>query len=228
LTTDTQQTFDLGTSWNTVLKEELDKPYMRELGTFVEQEEEHGDVFPPPELRFSTFKKTPYDQVKVVIVGQDPYHGPGQAEGMSFSVPPGVRPPPSLLNIFKEIGEDLGPFSTTHGSLKAWAESGVFLLNAILTVRRSQPASHKGRGWEQFTDQVLAKLNERETPLVFLLWGKYAQEKGHFLNRDRHLVLTSAHPSPFSATRFFGCRHFSKANQFLESKGIEPINWRKL
>jgi len=218
----------LENSWQTALQDELNQPYMKDLEKFLESERANGqEIYPPKDLIFNAFSHTPLDKVKVVIVGQDPYHGLGQAHGLCFSVQKGVRPPPSLINIFKEIGVDLGAFSTKHGSLIKWADQGVFLLNSILTVRKSQPASHQKKGWEQFTDAVLKTLNERERPCVFMLWGKYAQEKGRFLDSSKHLVLTAPHPSPFSAhSGFFGCKHFSKANQFLENVGSTPINWR--
>ncbi len=221
---------NIDSTWKTILQDEWESPPMKELKDFLRSEREQGfDVFPPKHLIFNAFNHTPYDRVKVVIVGQDPYHGPGQAHGLSFSVEKGVRLPPSLRNIFKEVSADVGPFTTNHGSLVSWADQGVFLLNAILTVRCRQPASHQNQGWEMFTDAVLQKLNTREKPMVFMLWGKYAQQKGQWLDASKHLILKAPHPSPFSAhTGFFGCRHFSKANQFLEKTGQAPINWRLL
>lgn len=223
-------TFQLNSSWEELLAEELEKTYMVELQKFLAKEQAEGqDIYPPKDLIFNAFNHTPYEKVKVVIVGQDPYHGPGQAQGLSFSVQKGVPLPPSLQNIFKEVGQDIGGFKTTHGSLVSWADQGVFLLNSILTVRKKQPASHQGKGWERFTDAVLMKLNEREKPLVFMLWGKYAQQKGQHLDSRKHLILKSPHPSPFSAhTGFLGCGHFSKANEFLKSRGQTPIDWLRL
>ena len=219
---------NLESSWQTILQEELSQQYMQELEKFLEAEwSSNVEVYPPKELIFNAFNYTPFNRVKVVIVGQDPYHGPEQAHGLSFSVPEGMRLPPSLQNIFKEIEADIEGFSATQGSLTSWADQGVFLLNAILTVRRGQPASHQKKGWESFTDAVLMKLNEREKPCVFILWGRYAQEKGRFLDASKHLILKSPHPSPLSAYNgFFGCRHFSKANQFLKTIGEKPIKWQ--
>ncbi len=215
-------------SWHEKLKEEIKKPYIAELKKFLASEKERGaSVYPPEPLVFSAFAHTPYDKVKVVIIGQDPYHGPGQAHGLSFSVPCGISPPPSLQNIFKEIRDDIGAPPPSGGCLTAWARRGVLLLNATLTVRASEPKSHYGKGWEQFTDAVVAALAEREDPIVFLLWGKSAGEKCAKLSRSRHTLLTASHPSPYSAASgFFGCRHFSKANALLASWGKEPIDWR--
>lgn len=219
--------FKLEPSWEKVLKNELQKPYISDLKKFYEDEESKGyEIYPPKDLIFNAFNHTPFDQVKVVIVGQDPYHGPNQAHGLCFSVQKGIPIPPSLINIFKEVGTDIGGFTTTHGNLTAWADQGVLLLNSILTVRRGQPASHQKKGWEQFTDTVLMKLNEREKPCVFILWGRYAQDKGRHLNAGKHLILKSPHPSPLSAYNgFFGCGHFSKTNQFLKKIGGNPIDW---
>lgn len=224
--------FELEPSWQDALQDELQKPYLLSLRAFVEKERAlHPDtIYPPKELVFNAFWKTPFKQVKAVIVGQDPYHGPGQAHGLSFSVPEGVPPPPSLQNIFKEIQTDTHQPSQCKENLTPWAKQGVLLLNAILTVRKGEPLSHQKKGWEQFTDAVIRKLTESPAPLVFLLWGKYAQDK--YLNAmspDKHfphLVLKAPHPSPFSAhSGFFGCRHFSKTNQFLEKHGKKPIEW---
>lgn len=220
--------FALESSWKQALSEELQKPYIASLAAFVEQERHQGlSVYPPRELVFNAFLMTPFDQVKVVIVGQDPYHGPGQAHGLSFSVPKGVSAPPSLQNIFKEQQTDLGIPIPNHGCLIHWAKQGVLLLNATLTVRQGEPMSHHGRGWEQFTDAVIRRLYERKDPLIFVLWGKSAQEKcKHLQSNSRHHVLTAPHPSPFSAhSGFFGCRHFSKINALLEKQGIKPIDW---
>ncbi|WP_054955065.1 uracil-DNA glycosylase [Paenibacillus dakarensis] len=212
--------------WDMLLKEEIEKPYFEQLRLKVAEEYTNYTVYPPQEDIFRALKQTPFKETKVVILGQDPYHGPGQAEGLSFSVKPGVRIPPSLHNIYKEMASDLGVSAPRHGSLMHWANQGVLLLNAVLTVRDGKPNSHKGIGWERFTDAVIAKLNERTTPMVFILWGSYAQKKGSFINRGRHMVLESSHPSPLSARRgFLGSRPFSAANAFLEEKGIEPISW---
>lgn len=222
--------FELEASWQKALSDELEKPYITELQNFLDKERAEGRViFPPKDLIFNAFQHTPYDKVKVVIVGQDPYHGPNQAHGLSFSVQKGIKLPPSLQNIFKEVGANVGGFKTSHGCLLSWADQGVLMLNSILTVRQGQPASHQGKGWEQFTDAALRKLNEQEKPLVFMLWGKYAQQKGLFLDAHKHLILKSPHPSPFSAhTGFFGCGHFSKANEFLEKSRQTAIDWRCL
>ena len=188
-------------------------------------QQETGPVYPPENLVFNAFAHTPYDKVKVVIVGQDPYHGAGQAHGLSFSVPRGVKPPPSLKNIFLELNQDLHVPVPNHGCLEKWADQGVLLLNATLTVRAGEPKSHHDKGWERFTDAVIDILAERKDPIVFLLWGKSAQEKGQRLIGTHHAVLQAAHPSPYSATGFFGCRHFSKANALLQQWGKTPINW---
>lgn len=212
--------------WDAVLQQEIEKPYFEQLCTKIAEEYENHTVYPPKEDIFRALKQTPYKDTKVVILGQDPYHGPGQAEGLSFSVKPGVRIPPSLHNIYKEMTADLGISAPSHGSLMHWANQGVLLLNAVLTVREGQPNSHKGLGWETFTDAVIAQLNERNTPMVFILWGSYAQKKGAIVDRSRHMVLESSHPSPLAARRgFFGSRPFSRANAFLEEKGIKPVKW---
>ena len=217
-------------SWREILKQELNAPYFAALSDFVEKERQGSvPIYPPQDSIFEAFKKTSCDQVKVVILGQDPYHGLGQAHGLSFSVPLGVKPPPSLRNIFKELKSDLSVETPSHGCLESWAQQGVFLLNAILTVRQSDPLSHQKQGWERFTDVVVEKLLELEQPIVFMLWGQYAQNKClHFgIENQHHLLLKAAHPSPFSAYRgFLGCRHFSKANAFLEQNGMTPIDWR--
>jgi uracil-DNA glycosylase len=212
-------------SWHEKLKDELAKPYIGELKQFLEAEKKKSTVYPPEPLVFSAFSHTPYDQVKVVIVGQDPYHGAGQAHGLSFSVPCGINPPPSLKNIFKELQKDVGIAIPTSGCLSSWAKQGVLLLNATLTVRAGEPKSHHGKGWEQFTDAVIDLLATREDPLVFLLWGKSARDKCHKIQGTRHAMFEAAHPSPYSAENFFGCRHFSKANAFLEKVGKTPIDW---
>ncbi|MBX7067026.1 MAG: uracil-DNA glycosylase [Parachlamydiales bacterium] len=216
-------------SWLAKLQDEFDKPYIKQLEAFLASEIRSGAViYPPFELIFNAFCQTPYDQVKVVIMGQDPYHGEGQAHGLSFSVPKGVAQPPSLQNIFKELKEDLGLEPPNHGCLIDWAKQGVMLLNATLTVRDGEPKSHFGRGWEIFTDRVIQLLCARKDPIVFILWGKSAAEKFDHIcsNAPHHLVLKASHPSPFSAyTGFFGCRHFSKTNEFLIKAGKTPINW---
>jgi uracil-DNA glycosylase len=211
-------------SWLKRLEAEFQKPYMKALEGFLG--EEKGTVYPPfPEI-FNAFCKTPFEAVKVVIIGQDPYHGPGQAHGLCFSVPKGIAIPPSLQNIFKEIQSDLGIKPPNHGSLIEWADQGVLLLNATLTVRAGEAKSHYGQGWETFTDRVVQLLCEREDPIVFMLRGKSAIEKLRHVEAKRHLILTSVHPSPLSAYGgFFGCRHFSKANEFLQKVGKAPINW---
>ena len=220
-------------SWRERLAEEFRKPYFASLKAFLKEEKFKGEIiYPPGPLIFNAFNKTPFDQVKVVILGQDPYHGPGQAHGLCFSVQRGVKPPPSLVNIFKELKADTqavpeGFEIPSHGCLEAWAERGVLLLNASLTVRAGQPGSHHGKGWETFTSAAVKALNDAKEGLVFLLWGKPAQEKGSIIDTARHYVLKAAHPSPFSADRgFFGCRHFSKANACLEKDGRGPIDWR--
>lgn len=216
-------------SWLAKLQDEFDKPYMKELESFLASEVKSGAViYPPFELIFNAFCQTPFEEVKVVIMGQDPYHGEGQAHGLSFSVPRGVAQPPSLQNIFKELKEDLGVEPPSHGCLLDWAKQGVMLLNATLTVRAGEPKSHFGRGWEVFTDRVIELLCNRKDPIVFILWGKSAAEKLEHIckNAPHHLVLKASHPSPFSAyTGFFGCRHFSKTNEFLQKAGKKPINW---
>lgn len=228
-------TFVLEKSWQTQLQDELNKPYMLQLAAFVEKEYALGTtaVYPPKELIFNAFLHTPFEKVNVVIMGQDPYHGPGQAHGLSFSVPLGMRPPPSLQNIFKELESDLGDIASKQGCLSAWAHQGVLLLNATLTVRKGEPLSHYGRGWELFTDTVIRKLAERKDPVIFVLWGKSAQDKCRFLsalqtsNQSQHFILTAAHPSPFSAYHgFFGCRHFSKINDLLREQKKVPIDWK--
>lgn len=213
--------------WKAVLKEEFDKPYFQELLEFVRDEYKNQLVFPPGPKIFAAFDHTPFENVKVVIIGQDPYHGPRQAHGLSFSVPEGIAPPPSLLNIFQELKTDVGRQPTENGNLEPWAQQGVLLLNAVLTVRAYQAASHQRKGWEQFTDTVIQKLNEEREGLVFMLWGGFAKKKGKHIDRERHLVLESGHPSPLSANRgyWFGNKHFSQANEYLIEKGKAPIDW---
>jgi uracil-DNA glycosylase len=221
----------LEASWHQELKNELDKEYVRVLKAFLSQEKAQNKIIYPEEsLVFNAFRHTPFSKVKVVLIGQDPYHGPGQAHGLSFSVPKGVALPPSLKNIFLEIEQDLSIPPSKIGCLSSWATQGVLLLNATLTVRKGEPKSHYGKGWEQFTDAVVAHLIKREDPLVFLLWGKSAHEKLQHIQQNQkmpHLVLTAAHPSPYSAySGFFGCRHFSQTNQFLIKWDKDPIDWK--
>jgi len=217
-------TVNIEPSWYLKLKDEFEKPYFAKLVEFVKSEYAQTRVFPPGKLIFNAFDKCPFDQVKVVILGQDPYHGPGQAHGLCFSVPDGIEFPPSLQNIFKEINADLGIPVPVNGNLERWASQGVFLLNATLTVRAHQAGSHQGKGWETFTDRVVHLLAEEKEHLVFLLWGAYAQNKGQFIDTGRHLVLRSVHPSPLSASRgFFGNHHFSLANKYLLMDGIERV-----
>ena len=214
-------------SWRKRLIEEFEKPYMRELSTFLKAEKKEGkEIFPIGSEILSAFNFTPFEKVKVVILGQDPYHGRGQAHGLSFSVKEGVQPPPSLENIFKELKTDIGLPRPKSGSLEKWAREGVLLLNTVLTVEKSKPASHQGKGWEIFTDKVLSLLNEEKSNLVYILWGKKAQEKGTFLNGNTNLIIKSAHPSPYSAASgFFDSKPFSKTNEYLISNNISPINW---
>ena len=213
-------------SWKERLQAEFDKPYFSDVVNFVKQEITEGKtVYPPGKLIFNAFDKTPFDKVKVVILGQDPYHGKGQAHGLCFSVQHGIKPPPSLVNIFKEIKNDLGIDPPSHGCLEKWTEQGVFLLNAILTVRASEPASHSKIGWETFTDAVIRKISDDKEGVVFMLWGNFARAKKALIDISKHHVLESAHPSPFSVDRFYGCRHFSKANELLVKQGLEPIDW---
>lgn len=215
-----------GNDWDEVLQKETESEYFNKIRYALAAEYKTQTVYPPKEELFSALKLTPYHEVKAVIIGQDPYHGAGQAHGLSFSVKPGVRVPPSLRNIYKELQADLGTPIPSHGSLIHWAKQGGLLLNAVLTVREGQPNSHQALGWQTFTDAVIRELNERTAPMVFMLWGSYAQKKGAFINRDKHLVLESTHPSPLAAHRgFLGSRPFSKTNEFLVSQGIKPIDW---
>jgi uracil-DNA glycosylase len=208
------------------VQNEFEKSYFTKLIEFVKEEYKTGTIYPPGKDIFRAFDACDFERVNVVIIGQDPYHGPGQANGLCFSVAPGVKMPPSLVNIFKEISSDLGKPMPASGDLGRWAEQGVLLLNATLTVRASSPGSHQNKGWETFTDAVIRKLSDERENLVFLLWGAYAHKKGEVIDRRKHLVLMSAHPSPFSADRgFFGCKHFSKTNEYLKSKGLPEIDW---
>ena len=213
--------------WLKALGPEFKKPYYRKLYEAVRQEYAHGPVYPPAQDLLSAYELTPLETVKVVILGQDPYHEPGQAHGLCFSVRPGVEPPPSLENIYQELKDDLGCRIPNNGYLVKWAKQGVLLLNTVLTVRAHRAASHHGLGWEQFTDATIKVLNEQDRPIVFLLWGRPAGEKAALLDNPKHLVLKAPHPSPLSAYRgFFGCRHFSKCNVFLEEHGVSPIDWQ--
>lgn len=213
-------------SWKEKLSPEFEKPYFKELVSFVKQEYQEHTVYPPGPLIFNAFNHCSFENTKVVIIGQDPYHNPGQANGLAFSVAEGVRVPPSLKNIFKEISDELGKPIPQSGNLERWADQGVLLLNATLTVRANQPGSHQKKGWEEFTDAVIKVVAEEKKHLVFMLWGAYAQKKGSIIEDTRHLVLKSAHPSPFAANRgFFGNNHFVKANDYLKEKGMEPIDW---
>ena len=232
--TETKERIRLHPSWKSVLTEDLQAPYMARLRTFLQSELRAGKrIYPPMGEIFSALDYCPLDQVRVVIIGQDPYHGESQAHGLSFSVKPGVRPPPSLRNIFQEIQVDMHASSTStqefpmnRGCLTSWAAQGVLLLNSVLTVVAGRSGSHQGYGWEQFTDQIVKVVNEQREHVVFLLWGSPAQRKGEIVDRNRHYVLSAPHPSPLSADRgFFGCRHFSKTNSYLQSHGYEPIDW---
>lgn len=216
----------IASSWKEKLSEEFSKDYFQSLSEMIRNEYLTKKVYPPAKDVFRAFNLCPFDKVKVVIVGQDPYHGAGQANGLSFAVHEGVRIPPSLKNIFKEIEDDLGVKTIPSGDLSRWAEQGVLMLNAVLTVLAGSPASHKGKGWEQFTDAVIKTLNDNKKNVVYMLWGKYAQEKGSVVDPFNNLVLKSAHPSPYSATKFFGNHHFSQCNDYLKKKGMEPIDWR--
>lgn len=221
------QTIQLRSCWLSRLKGIFETQEMQKLKAFLQHEKQEGQtIFPPGALMFNALNTTPFEKVKVVVIGQDPYHGPGQAHGLSFSVPDGVPHPPSLRNIYKEIHRDLGIPVSESGNLIRWADQGVLLLNSVLSVRAGHANSHQGRGWEYFTDAIINALNHEREGLVFLLWGSYAQKKGQMIDRNKHFVLTAPHPSPLSAHRgFFGCSHFSKANQYLTSLGCAPINW---
>ena len=226
-TPSSSSTIQLEPTWKAVLEDTFATSHMQSLKKFLKAEKAAGKIiYPRGSLIFNAMNSTPFDLVKVVVLGQDPYHGPGQAHGLSFSVPRGIAPPPSLMNIFKEIQQDLGIKPPSHGCLESWANQGVLLLNSVLTVERHKAASHKGKGWEKFTDTIIDTLNQQRDHLVFMLWGSYAQQKGKYIDRQRHLVLSSPHPSPLSAHRgFFGNRHFSKANAYLQKHGIEAISW---
>lgn len=215
-------------SWKEALKAEFVKPYFQQIILFLKTEKAAGKtIYPPGNLIFNAFEKTPLPNVKVVLLGQDPYHGKGQAHGLSFSVPGGVPPPPSLVNIYKELKTDIGLPIPTTGNLTKWAEQGVMLLNASLTVRAGEPASHSKIGWMLFTDAVIEKISQLKENVVFMLWGKFAQDKQSLVDETKHMVLKAAHPSPFSVDKgFYGCRHFSKTNEYLTANGIDPIDWK--
>ncbi|MBA3648636.1 MAG: uracil-DNA glycosylase [Chitinophagales bacterium] len=215
-------------SWKEVLKEEFSKDYFQSIKNSLQNQKQEGKImYPSGQLIFNAYNLTSFDKVKVVLLGQDPYHGTGQAHGVCFSVPKGVRQPPSLVNIFKELRNDTGVQIPDHGNLEKWTKQGVFLLNAILTVQANKPSSHKDLGWQHFTDETIRQLSAKRDHLVFMLWGKFAQEKASLIDSSKHLILKAAHPSPYSADNgFFGCRHFSKANEYLKSHQIAPIDWR--
>lgn len=224
----TTREIQLDSSWLQHLQPEFDSDYMQQLRQFLLQRKQAGAViYPPGKAIFAALNTTPLDQVKVVIIGQDPYHGPDQAHGLCFSVKPGIAVPPSLLNIYKEVANDTGCGMPSHGYLMPWAEQGVLLLNAVLTVERGQAGAHQNKGWERFTDQIIATVNEQREHVVFLLWGSYAQKKAAMVNTQKHCVLKAPHPSPLSAHRgFLGCQHFSKCNDYLETNGKKPIRWQ--
>ena len=215
-------------SWKAVLADEFNKPYFSELRQFLQNEKNaEKTIYPPGSLIFNAFNSTPFDKVRVVILGQDPYHGAGQAHGLCFSVQHGVKPPPSLVNIYKELKSDVGFEIPNHGNLQKWTTQGIFLLNAILTVEANQPASHQKSGWQEFTNAVIEKLSKEKEGLIFFLWGSFAQQKAVLIDESKHTILKAPHPSPFSAhTGFFGCKHFSKTNEILKSKGEEVIDWQ--
>ncbi len=212
-------------SWKAVLESEFSKDYFYFLKNFLQEEKKHYEVYPPGNKIFSAYNLTPFNKIKAVIIGQDPYHNPNEANGLCFSVNIGIKSPPSLVNIFKELYADLGCAVPTNGNLEKWAAEGVFLLNTVLTVRKNTAGSHKGKGWEQFTDATIRAISLRRNNIVFLLWGKWAQEKAALIDSSKHLILKAAHPSPLARTGFAGCRHFSKANEYLISKGVHPIDW---
>jgi uracil-DNA glycosylase len=214
-------------SWKAVLEQEFQQPYFQSIATFLKKEKAAGKkIYPPGSLIFNAFNTTPFDKVKVVILGQDPYHNPGEAMGLSFSVPKGVRVPPSLRNIYKELQSDLGIAPPNHGDLTAWATQGVFLLNAMLTVEHKTAGAHRKIGWQDFTDAVIRKLSEKREGLVFMLWGGFARKKKTLIDADKHLILEAAHPSPLAGGAYFGSAHFSKANEYLKSEGKNPIDWQ--
>lgn len=217
----------IGNQWDEVLADEFQQPYYQKLRQFLKEEYRTHTIYPGMHDIFNALKYTDYPAVKVVLLGQDPYHGAGQAHGLSFSVQKGIAKPPSLRNIFKELQEDVGVVPPSHGCLESWAKNGVLLLNTVLTVQEGKANSHKGKGWETLTDHIIQKLNERQQPIVFMLWGANAKSKQALLDNPNHLVLTATHPSPLAAKYggFFGCRHFSKANEFLQAHGVQPVDW---
>ena len=216
----------IGNKWDEILKDEFQKPYFKDLMEFIDNEYKTKTIYPYFPNVFNALRYTDYDDVKVVIIGQDPYHGIGEAHGLSFSVLEGITKPPSLRNIFKELKNDLGIEEATHGNLESWTKEGVMLLNAVLTVEKDKPASHQGKGWEIFTDEIIKKINEKQNPVVFILCGNFAKSKKSIITNNLHYVIEGAHPSPFSANKgFFGTKPFSKTNDFLNQKGIKPINW---
>ncbi len=217
---------DIEKGWKDVLKNEFNSPYFHDLKFFLEAEKKKHTIYPPGNKIFSAFNRTPFDKVKVVIIGQDPYHGPGQANGLSFSVSSGIRKPPSLVNIFKELYADLGIPIPQDGNLEPWAEQGVLLLNATLTVKAGLPGTHQKKGWEKFTDAVIKTISDNKKGIIFLLWGNFAQTKAALIDKEKHFILAAAHPSPLARGAFFGCKHFSKTNKLLEHQGIMPIDWR--
>ena len=221
-------TIQIENTWKTALHDEFDKPYFSELKRFLAAEKDAGKIiYPPGSLIFNAFNSTPFDKVRVIILGQDPYHGAGQAHGLCFSVQHGVKPPPSLVNIYKELKENVAFEIPNHGYLQKWTEQGVFLLNAILTVEANQPASHQKHGWEEFTNATIEKLSKERNGLIFLLWGNFAQQKAALIDENKHTILKAAHPSPFSAHNgFFGCRHFAKVNEILKARGEAEIDWQ--
>ena len=220
---------NIGNDWDEILADEFKKDYYLSLREFLKSEYSTKKIYPDMYDIFNALKYTSYKDTKVVIIGQDPYHGPGQAHGLCFSVKKGITPPPSLKNIFKELSDDVGIATPPHGQLTSWAQQGVLLLNTVLTVREGQPNSHKGKGWEVFTDSIIQKLNDKDSPIVFLLWGANAKAKAKIITNEKHIKLEAAHPSPLSAHNgFFGCRHFSKTNEILEKSGQSPIDWQIL
>lgn len=223
-----EQNIQIEASWKAVLADEFEKPYFKELRQFLQLEKANGKtIYPAGSLIFNAFNSTPFNKVRVVILGQDPYHGAGQAHGLCFSVQQGTKPPPSLVNIYKELKTDVNFEIPKHGCLQKWTEQGVFLLNAILTVEANQPASHQKSGWQEFTNAVIQKLSKERTGLIFLLWGNFAQQKANLIDETKHTILKSVHPSPLSAYNgFFGCKHFSKVNEILKNKGEKEIDWQ--
>ncbi len=222
----TKSDVDIHKSWKTVLEEQFKADYFSDLKTFLVNEKKKYLVYPKGTQIFAALNRTPFDKIKVVIIGQDPYHGPGQANGLCFSVSPGIRKPPSLVNVFKELRDDLSIPIPKDGNLEPWADQGVLLLNATLTVRAGMPGSHQKKGWEKFTDGIIKAISDNKKGVVFLLWGNFAQTKAELIDNDKHFILKTAHPSPLARGAFFGCRHFSKSNKILEHQGILPIDWR--